>query len=150
MTWAASAGLSLPHLVHSILISLHPQFFEQRLGIRKIGGVEAFSEPAIDFGKHGQRFILAALLRKEPREAGGRAQLVRFCAHPTCERDCLMQNGLGRLNLPLFEVQFAAHPQNLRTRYCLVRILPECPFYRGKRLDYTAFECQRLGKIPLP
>jgi hypothetical protein len=54
---------------------LAAQFVKQRLSLFQIGGVEALREPAIDFAEHRLRFVAAALLRKEPREAGGRAQL---------------------------------------------------------------------------
>jgi hypothetical protein len=53
---------------------LAAQFVEQRLSLFQIGGVEAFREPAVDFGEYYAPFLAAALLREQPCEAGGRTQ----------------------------------------------------------------------------
>jgi hypothetical protein len=49
------------------------QFIEQRLGVLKVGGVEALGEPAVDVGEHCVRFVAAAVLFEQPREAYRRA-----------------------------------------------------------------------------
>ena len=41
------------------------QFIEQRLSLLQVGGVEAFGEPAIDFGEHRARLVATAHLRKQ-------------------------------------------------------------------------------------
>ena len=38
-------------------------------GVPQVGGVEAFGEPAVNFSKHRARFIAAAPLREQPRQA---------------------------------------------------------------------------------
>ena len=40
------------------------QFFEQRLGVLQVGGVEAFAEPAVDRSEHGARFVAAVGVAK--------------------------------------------------------------------------------------
>src|SRR5215831_10960059 len=59
--------------------ALTPQFFQQRLGVLEVGGVETLSEPAVDVGEHGARLVAMALLSHQPREAGGRTQFKRLC-----------------------------------------------------------------------
>src|ERR1700730_13283189 len=44
------------------------QLIEQRLGVLKIGGIEAFGEPAVDFGEHRPRFVATALRCEQARE----------------------------------------------------------------------------------
>jgi hypothetical protein len=36
------------------------QLFEQRLGLLQVGGVEALSEPVVDFGEYRTRFVTVA------------------------------------------------------------------------------------------
>ena len=55
--------------------ALCTHFVQQRLGILQIGGVEAFGELVVDFGEHRVGLFELALLREQPREARGRAQL---------------------------------------------------------------------------
>ena len=43
---------------------LFVQFVEQRLGVLQVGGVEAFREPAADFGEHRACFVASAWLRQ--------------------------------------------------------------------------------------
>ena len=45
---------------------LSGQFVEQRLGVFEVSGVEAFGEPAVDFGEHRARVGAAALRREQP------------------------------------------------------------------------------------
>jgi hypothetical protein len=54
---------------------LPAQLLEQRLGFFQVGGVEAFGEPAVDFGEHSSRFITLALVREHPGEARRGTQL---------------------------------------------------------------------------
>jgi len=56
------------------------QLIEQRLGLFKVGGVEAFSEPTVNLREHRTRFVAAALVRKQLYKTHGRAQFVRFRA----------------------------------------------------------------------
>src|SRR5215469_16612650 len=53
---------------------LRSKFFVQRLGVLKVGGVEALCEPAVDLGEHPVRLVAFSLLREQPRETGRRAQ----------------------------------------------------------------------------
>src|SRR6266849_3548014 len=62
---------SVPHFEQRILCS---QLVEQRLGISQVGGVEAFGEPAVDFGEHRARLVATTLLCEQPRETHGSAQ----------------------------------------------------------------------------
>jgi hypothetical protein len=51
------------------------QFVQQCLGVLQVGGVEAFSEPVVEFGEHFASFVATAVSRQQPGEAHGRAQL---------------------------------------------------------------------------
>jgi hypothetical protein len=55
---------------------LSSELIEERLSVFQVGGVEALGEPVVDLGEHRVRFIPLALLREQPCEACGRAQLV--------------------------------------------------------------------------
>jgi hypothetical protein len=55
------ARFSVPHFEQRIL---RTPLVEQRLGVFEIGGIEAFGEPAVDFGEHRARVVATALLRE--------------------------------------------------------------------------------------
>ena len=55
------------------------QLIEQRLGLLQIERVEAFGEPAIDWGEKIAGLIPLALIAPEPRHAHRRAQLPGLC-----------------------------------------------------------------------
>jgi hypothetical protein len=59
---------------------LPAQLVEQRLGVLQVACVEALGEPAVYFGEHRTRFVAAAVLREQPREAHRRTQFQRFRA----------------------------------------------------------------------
>ena len=44
------------------------QLVEQRLGVFQVGGVEAFSEPAINFGEHCARLVATPALHQNLRK----------------------------------------------------------------------------------
>jgi hypothetical protein len=44
--------------------ALITQLCQERLGVFKIGGIEAFSEPAVNAGEHRAGFIVMTLLRE--------------------------------------------------------------------------------------
>jgi hypothetical protein len=48
-------------------VTLLAQLLEERLRILEIRGVEALSEPAVDFGEHHSRFVAMALRYEQPR-----------------------------------------------------------------------------------
>ena len=51
------------------------QFIEHRLGAFQVGGVEALGRPVVDFGEHRARFVAAAGIAEQPREARRGTQL---------------------------------------------------------------------------
>jgi len=55
--------------------SLHcpSQLVEEDFRVFKVGGIEALSEPVVDFGKHRARFIAAAGIASQPRETRRRS-----------------------------------------------------------------------------
>ena len=53
---------------------LFAQLIEQCRGILEVGGVETFSEPAVNFGEHRPRFIAIPLLDQRSRQARCRTQ----------------------------------------------------------------------------
>jgi hypothetical protein len=67
-----SAGFSAPHVGQ---FTSRTQLVEQRLGVFQVGGVEAFGEPAVDFGQHRARLVAFALFVEQPSEACRGAQL---------------------------------------------------------------------------
>src|SRR5216683_2628744 len=72
-----SARFSAPHVGQ---FTSRTQLVEQCLGVLEVGGVEAFGEPAVDFGEHRSRFIAAALAVEQARETHRCTQLQRFRA----------------------------------------------------------------------
>src|SRR5260370_18816969 len=58
------SGLSEPQFAQRICVvpnRLRAQLLSQRLRILQVGGVEALSEPAVDFGQHRARLVALAL-----------------------------------------------------------------------------------------
>jgi len=51
------------------------QLVQQRPGVLQVSGAEALGEPVVDVGEHSARFVTAAGVAQQPREAGCRAQL---------------------------------------------------------------------------
>ena len=78
------AGVLLPHASHP---GSGGQFAQQRLGVFKIGGVEAFSEPVVDLGEHRAGLIAAALVRHQSGEAHGCAEFENPGTLPTGNLD---------------------------------------------------------------
>src|SRR5262249_38933577 len=70
------------------------QLFEQRFCVLQVGGVEAFGEPAIDFGEDGTSLGPPIGVAQHSREAGGCAQLVQLCALAARDLDRVMESGL--------------------------------------------------------
>jgi hypothetical protein len=46
--------LTVPHSAHSKW-----QVVQQRPGVFRVGGIESFGKPAVDFGQHGTRLVAA-------------------------------------------------------------------------------------------
>jgi hypothetical protein len=78
------SGFSVSHFAQIIPIQLRARLIDQRLGIFQVGGIEAFGEPVVDFGKHRLSFIAPALLSEETSEACRCAQLERLGLVPAC------------------------------------------------------------------
>ena len=57
-----------------MLITSSRQFFEQRLRLFQIGGVDPLGEPAVDRREQLAGFGVAALVAAEPGEARGGAE----------------------------------------------------------------------------
>jgi hypothetical protein len=74
---------------------LRTQLVEQRLCIFQIGGVEAFGEPAVDFGEHRARLITPVLFREQASESRCRAQLPQFSALALRNPDDLAETVFG-------------------------------------------------------
>src|SRR6202040_432803 len=55
------------------------QLIEQRLGLFEVGGIEAFGEPAEDWGEQGGRLLRPALLAAQAGEACRAAQFPGLC-----------------------------------------------------------------------
>jgi hypothetical protein len=46
------------------------EFVEQRLGVPQVGGIEAFGEPAVDFGENRAGLFAFALPNEQSRSGG--------------------------------------------------------------------------------
>src|ERR1700677_1098460 len=66
---------------------LSSHLIEQRLGVLQVWGVEALSEPAVNFAEHRVGLVATALFCKQARETHRRTQLKRFCALPARDFD---------------------------------------------------------------
>src|SRR5215469_15095477 len=70
-----SAGFSAPHVGQ---FTSGTKLVEQRLGVLQIGGVEALSEPVVDFSQHRTCLVAATGIAQQPGETYRRAQLPPF------------------------------------------------------------------------
>src|SRR6516164_5449359 len=76
------------------------QFVEQRLGLFQVGGVEAFGEPAEDWGEQGDCLLPPALLSPQAGEAHSTAQFPGLRVLPACDVDTLLDGRLGLARCP--------------------------------------------------
>jgi hypothetical protein len=70
-SWRAKSATIFGRRAYETAHTPHPglsgQFVQQRFGVFEIGSIEAFSEPAVDFGKHRVRFVATLLLGEQLR-----------------------------------------------------------------------------------
>src|SRR5207248_4695765 len=100
------------------------QFVEQRLGLFEIGGVEAFGEPAEDWGEEGERLLRPALLSAQAGEARCGAQFPGLRVLPARDVDALLDGGLGLAGRPgAGEQGLAPEPIKLRFKRRSSRLL---------------------------
>src|ERR1700687_4345492 len=96
MTAWRQRPLHLPGLLSLVqILGLTAEFFEERLGVLQIGGVEAFGEPAVDYREHRARLVAPAVLDVKARETDGRAKLPRFRTMLPRMLDCSAETLLG-------------------------------------------------------
>ena len=120
------------------------QLIEQVLGIRQVGGVETLGEPVVDFRENHARFVAAAGIAQQAREARSRAQLICFRTHTTRQRECCAEVCLGCFAPPLLRLQLATQAKCVGPIYVGVRtIWPQDLFDRVKCVANGAR--QRLG-----
>jgi len=91
------------------------QFIEQRLGVFQIGGIEALSEPAVDFGEHCTCFVAVILLREQAGKARRGAELPRFGAllARNLNRSLKASLSFSGVGIVLLQQQLAFEPMRL-------------------------------------
>src|SRR5207245_11582481 len=76
------------------------QRVQQLLRVLQVGGVEPLGEPPVDRCEHLSRLVLLALLPQPPRQAGGRAYLMRLCLLATSDRERFAEARFGFAGRP--------------------------------------------------
>ena len=76
------------------------QLVEQRLGLFEVGRVEAFGEPAEDWGEQGDRLLRPGLLSAQAGEAHRAAQFPGLCVLPACDVDAFLDGRFGLAHRP--------------------------------------------------
>src|SRR6202158_2510269 len=114
---------------------LSRQFVEQRLGVLQVGGVEAFSEPAVDLGEHRARFVATAAPREQSRQTHRCAQFPSLRTHLLRECDGFAEVSSCQFELTSLEPQFAARVESLGPKLV--------------RLEDLLDRCERVCDLPV-
>src|SRR6516164_9633443 len=102
------------HPAHTPHLGLAGQFVQQRLGVFKVRGVEAFGEPVVDFGEHRARLVATAGITQQPCENHRGTQFVGLRTHLLGKQDRVVEIGLGQVGLADLEAHLAASCESIR------------------------------------
>ena len=132
-------------MADNLTFGLGAQLVEQHLRLLEVGGIETFGEPVVDVGRHHMRFVAAAGIAQQPREACSRTELPRFRTHTARQYECCAEVSFGWFELSLLRLQLATQAKCLGLDYLesVRTIWLQDLFDRFKRVANGAR--QRLG-----
>src|SRR5216684_1105096 len=115
------------------------QRVEQRLGLLKIGRIEALCEPGIDRAEEIAGFIAFALVAPEPGKAARGPQFPKLRVLPTRRQETPLKPKLGLRRIGKARQQLAFRAMELRFTPALADTSPFCrATLQGERLRRVA------------